>query len=254
MCEELPGEIGEDPVTATARCIPIETGELEFCGAVAYDACMRVISPVVYDEQLMEAHDKRIALWGMEFPELVRARHGRRRSGVQDAATPAWFFSLKFVRLPRRAARSQCVVTLAQSCERCRITYFSKNAKRVEHVVNDSSQTALLFSSKEARHVLRLTGRARIRLGDCRGSGALRAGDDGVHAGIQGVLLSPVISEVRGGRGKTRDVFRAAIVLRLLHAESHGVHRGPDPCGHRVRQGRDAGQGIHILTCYPPFY
>ena len=71
ICEELPGEIGEDPVTATARCIPIETGELEFCANVAYDACMRVISPVEYDEQLLAAHDKRIGLWELEFPALV---------------------------------------------------------------------------------------------------------------------------------------------------------------------------------------
>lgn len=71
VCEELPGEIGDDPVTATARCIPVESGELEFCANVAYDACMRVISPVVYDEKLQVAHDERIGLWGLEFPELV---------------------------------------------------------------------------------------------------------------------------------------------------------------------------------------
>ena len=71
ICEELPGEIGEDPVTATARCIPIEAGELEFCTNVAYDACMRIISPVEYDEELLEAHNKRIGLWGLEFPALV---------------------------------------------------------------------------------------------------------------------------------------------------------------------------------------
>ena len=71
VCADLPGEIGDDPVTATARCVPIESGELEFCGSVAYDSCMRVISPVVYDEELAEAHDKRIGLWGLEFPALV---------------------------------------------------------------------------------------------------------------------------------------------------------------------------------------
>lgn len=71
VCEELPGEIGDDPVTATARCIPIESGELDFCTNVAYDACMRVISPSVYDEELQAAHDKRIGLWGLEFPDLV---------------------------------------------------------------------------------------------------------------------------------------------------------------------------------------
>lgn len=71
VCEELPGEIGDDPVTATARCIPVESGELDFCTGVAYAACMRVISPVVYDEKLQAAHDERIGLWRLEFPALV---------------------------------------------------------------------------------------------------------------------------------------------------------------------------------------
>ena len=53
QCSSLPGEIedgeqrGEnDAIVRTARCIPIEAGELEFCGDVEYDACMRVISPI----------------------------------------------------------------------------------------------------------------------------------------------------------------------------------------------------------------
>ena len=73
VCDELPGEIGEDPVTATARCIPVEAGELEFCGQVAYDACMRVVSPVVYDEELQAAAGRRLGQWGLEFPELASA-------------------------------------------------------------------------------------------------------------------------------------------------------------------------------------
>ena len=46
VCADLPGEIGETDATKSARCIPVESGELEFCGEVAYDTCSRVISPI----------------------------------------------------------------------------------------------------------------------------------------------------------------------------------------------------------------
>ena len=57
--------------TKSARCIPVEAGELDFCSAVAYDTCSRVISPILYDEQIGKSHDERIARWELEFPALV---------------------------------------------------------------------------------------------------------------------------------------------------------------------------------------
>jgi hypothetical protein len=42
VCSSLPGEIGLTEDVATARCIPVEAGELDFCGEVGYDVCMRV--------------------------------------------------------------------------------------------------------------------------------------------------------------------------------------------------------------------
>ena len=71
VCADLPGEIGETDATKSARCIPVESGELEFCGEVAYDTCSRVISPILYDEQIAASHDERLARWELEFPALV---------------------------------------------------------------------------------------------------------------------------------------------------------------------------------------
>ena len=71
VCADLPGEIGETDATKSARCIPVEAGELDFCSAVAYDTCSRVISPILYDEQIAKSHDERIARWELEFPALV---------------------------------------------------------------------------------------------------------------------------------------------------------------------------------------
>jgi hypothetical protein len=71
VCADLPGEIGETDATKSARCIPVEPGELEFCATVAYDTCSRVISPILYDEQIAKSHDERLARWELEFPALV---------------------------------------------------------------------------------------------------------------------------------------------------------------------------------------
>ena len=71
VCADLPGEIGETDATKSARCIPVEAGELDFCSAVAYDTCSRVISPILYDEQIGNTHDERLARWELEFPALV---------------------------------------------------------------------------------------------------------------------------------------------------------------------------------------
>jgi hypothetical protein len=71
VCEELPGEIGVTETDKTARCIPVEAGELEFCTAVSYDTCSRVVSPTLYDEQVKLAHQERIDRYSLEFPVLA---------------------------------------------------------------------------------------------------------------------------------------------------------------------------------------
>lgn len=71
VCEELPGEIGVTETDKTARCIPVESGELEFCTSVSYDACSRVVSPTLYDEQIKLAHEERVARYTLEFPALA---------------------------------------------------------------------------------------------------------------------------------------------------------------------------------------
>lgn len=71
VCEELPGEIGVTETDKTARCIPVESGELEFCTSVSYDTCSRVVSPTLYDEQIKLAHEERVARYTLEFPALA---------------------------------------------------------------------------------------------------------------------------------------------------------------------------------------
>ena len=74
ICAELPGEIGDPDTILTARsarCIPVEAGELEFCAGVSYDVCSRVVSPTAYDEELQAAHDERVARYTMEWPSLA---------------------------------------------------------------------------------------------------------------------------------------------------------------------------------------
>lgn len=74
ICAELPGEIGDPDTILTARsarCIPVEAGELEFCAGVSYDACSRVVSPTAYDEALQAAHDERVARYALEWPSLA---------------------------------------------------------------------------------------------------------------------------------------------------------------------------------------
>jgi hypothetical protein len=74
ICAELPGEIGDPDTILTARsarCIPVEAGELEFCAGVSYDVCSRVVSPTAYDEELQAAHDERVARYAMEWPSLA---------------------------------------------------------------------------------------------------------------------------------------------------------------------------------------
>ena len=76
ICAELPGEIGDPDTILTARsarCIPVEAGELEFCAGVSYDACSRVVSPTAYDEALQAAHDERVARYALEWPSLATA-------------------------------------------------------------------------------------------------------------------------------------------------------------------------------------
>ena len=74
VCAELPGEIGDPETILTARsarCIPVESGELDFCAGVNYDACSRVVSPSAYDEELQAAHDERVARYALEWPRLA---------------------------------------------------------------------------------------------------------------------------------------------------------------------------------------
>ena len=75
VCEDLPGEIAVSGATSdvarTARCIPVEQGELEFCSAVSYETCSRVVSPTLYDETTKSAHDERVARYTLEFPALA---------------------------------------------------------------------------------------------------------------------------------------------------------------------------------------
>ncbi len=75
VCEDLPGEIAVSGATSdvarTARCIPVEQGELEFCSAVSYETCSRVVSPTLYDETIKSAHDERVARYTLEFPALA---------------------------------------------------------------------------------------------------------------------------------------------------------------------------------------
>ncbi|GHP10374.1 hypothetical protein PPROV_000910500 [Pycnococcus provasolii] len=59
-CIRQPGEIGNDPAKTHAQCIPIEAGELTFCGGVAYDACMRVGNPSDYDLAIEASYLKRV--------------------------------------------------------------------------------------------------------------------------------------------------------------------------------------------------
>ena len=74
ICAELPGEIGDPDTILTARsarCIPVESGELEFCAGVSYDVCSRVVSPSTYDEELQLAYEERMNRYSLEWPVLV---------------------------------------------------------------------------------------------------------------------------------------------------------------------------------------
>jgi hypothetical protein len=73
-CSDLPGEIGDPNTILTARsarCIPVESGELEFCAGVTYDVCSRVVNPSAYDEDLQAAYDERTARYALERPSLA---------------------------------------------------------------------------------------------------------------------------------------------------------------------------------------
>lgn len=74
VCAELPGEIGDPLLILTARsarCIPVEQGELEFCVGVGYDVCSRVVSPSVYDESLQLQFEEHTARHTLEWPDLA---------------------------------------------------------------------------------------------------------------------------------------------------------------------------------------
>ena len=74
ICAELPGEIGDPETVLTsrsARCIPVESGELEFCSGVSYDVCSRVVSPSAYDDALKAEHDEQVARHALERPRLA---------------------------------------------------------------------------------------------------------------------------------------------------------------------------------------